>query len=54
MKTEVRSIGSPSGAEIPAEVPMIQEDVVREMLARLERGDASSVSRGISEWIARR
>jgi transposase len=39
METDVRSIGSPSGVEIPAEVPMIREDVVREMLARLERGE---------------
>jgi hypothetical protein len=39
METEVRSIGSPSGSEIPTEVPMIREDVVREMLARLARGE---------------
>lgn len=39
METEVRPIGSPSGIESPTEEPMIREDVVREMLARLARGE---------------
>jgi hypothetical protein len=39
MDGEVRSIGSPSRVEIPTEVPMVREDVVREMLARLARGE---------------
>ena len=39
METDRRSIGSPSGVTLPTEVPMIREDVVREMLARLERGE---------------
>jgi transposase len=39
METETRSIASPSGVDIPTEVPMVREDVVREMLARLARGE---------------
>jgi hypothetical protein len=53
-ETEGRSIGSPSGIEIPTEVPMLREDVVREMLARLERGDGiKRIARELG-WIARR
>jgi transposase len=39
MDTEIRPVGLPSGVDIPAEAPMIREDVVREMLARLARGE---------------
>jgi transposase len=39
METDVRSLGSLSGIETPMEEPMIREDVVREMLARLARGE---------------
>jgi transposase len=43
MESEGRSVGSPSGVQSPTE-RMLKEDVVREMLARLERGE------GIEEW----
>jgi len=39
METDVRSLGSLSGIESPTEEPMIREDVVRELLARLARGE---------------
>lgn len=39
MEIEAQSVGSPSGVDISTEVPMIREDVVREMLARLARGE---------------
>jgi DNA-binding NarL/FixJ family response regulator len=39
METDVRSLGSLSGIETPREEPMIQEDVVREMLVGLARGE---------------
>jgi transposase len=39
METAVRPLGLPSGVDSPTEAPMIREDVVREMLARLARGE---------------
>src|SRR5262245_14666025 len=39
MESAVRSVGSPSGDQFPAEERMLREDVVREMLARLARGE---------------
>src|SRR5262247_2783651 len=39
MESAGRSVGSPSGVQFPAEERMLREDVVREMLARLERGE---------------
>ena len=39
MESAGRSVGSPSGVQFPAEERMLREDVVREMLARLARGE---------------
>jgi transposase-like protein len=39
METVVTTVGSASGAERPAEDRMLREDVVREILARLARGE---------------
>jgi hypothetical protein len=39
MEAEVRPISLPSGMDSPTEAPMIREEVVREMLARLARGE---------------
>lgn len=39
MESEGRSLGSPSGVQSPTEERMLREDVVREMLARLGRGE---------------
>ena len=39
MESEDRSVGSPSGVQSPTEERMLREDVVREMLARLARGE---------------
>lgn len=39
MEAEVRPLGLPAGVDSPTEALMIREDVVREMLARLARGE---------------
>ena len=39
MESGSPSVGSPSGVHFPAEERMVKEDVVREMLARLARGE---------------
>src|SRR5215472_7388220 len=39
MESEGRSLGSPSGVQCPTEERMLRADVVREMLARVERGE---------------
>jgi FixJ family two-component response regulator len=39
MESEGMSLGSPSRVQSPTEERMLKEDVVREMLARLERGE---------------